>query len=169
MVTNKDAASASAAEPAGGDGVDVRVAQELIEKAREDGVSLVGPNGLLRQVTKTVLESALNAELDDHLGYEKGDLQGKFGPNERNGTSSKTVRTDVGEVRLDVPRDREGTFAPQIVPKYARRVDGFDDTIISLYAKQGFGKVGVKGGLACGDGWLSGPVWGWWCRTWFSC
>ncbi|KMS82703.1 transposase, partial [Streptomyces regensis] len=135
MVANKDVASASAAEQAGGDGVDVRVAQELIEKAREDGVSLVGPNGLLRQVTKTVLESALNAELDEHLGYEKGDLQGKFGSNERNGTSSKTVRTDVGEVLLDVPRDREGTFTPQIVPKYARRVDGFDDTIISLYAK----------------------------------
>ncbi len=113
----------------------MRVARELIDKARADGVSLVGPNGLLRQVTKTVLESALNAELDDHLGYVKGDVAGKFGVNERNGTSSKTVRTDVGDVRIDVPRDRQGTFTPQIVPKYARRVEGFDDAVISLYAK----------------------------------
>jgi transposase-like protein len=115
--------------------LEVRVARELIDKARSEGVSLVGPNGLLRQLTKTVLEAALNAELDDHLGYEKGDTFGKFGSNERNGTSPKTVRTDVGEVRIDVPRDREGTFAPQIVPKYARRIEGFDDAIISLYGK----------------------------------
>jgi transposase-like protein len=102
--------------------LEVRVARELIDKARSEGVSLVGPNGLLRQLTKTVLEAALNAELDDHLGYEKGDTFGKFGSNERNGTSPKTVRTDVGEVRIDVPRDREGTFAPQIVPPGGSRV-----------------------------------------------
>ncbi|RSM56892.1 IS256 family transposase [Kibdelosporangium aridum] len=113
----------------------MRVARELIEKARAEGVSLVGPNGLLRQLTKTVLEAALNAELDEHLGYEKGDSAGKFGSNERNGSSAKTVCTDVGEVRINVPRDREGTFTPQIVPKYSRRVEGFDETIISLYAK----------------------------------
>lgn len=135
-MTSEDRAAVSAAEASpAGDDLDVRVARELIDKARSDGVSLVGPNGLLRQVTKTVLESALNAELDDHLGYVKGDGVGKFGANERNGSSSKTVRTDVGDVPIDVPRDRQGTFTPQIVPKYARRVEGFDDTIISLYAK----------------------------------
>ena len=135
-MTGKDTAAGSAtdATPVGND-LDVRVAHELIDKARADGVSLVGPNGLLRQLTKTVLETALNAELDEHLGYEKGDRDGKFGSNERNGSSAKTVRTDVGEVRIDVPRDRDGTFAPKIVPKYARRVEGFDDTVISLYAK----------------------------------
>ena len=117
-------AAVSAASSSGDSDLDVRIAAELIDKARADGVSLVGPNGLLRQLTKTVLESALNAELDDHLGYEKGDLVGKFGSNERNGSSPKTVRTDVGEVRIDVPRDREGTFTPKIVPKYARRVEG---------------------------------------------
>ena len=85
--------------------------------------------------TKTVLEAALNAELVDHLGYEKGDSASKFGSNERNGSSAKTVRTDMGEVRIEVPRDRKGTFAPRIVPKYARRVEGFDETIISLYGK----------------------------------
>ena len=133
-MTSEDTAGSAGATSAHDD-VDVWVARELIDKAREEGVSLVGPNGLLRQVTKTVLESALNTELDEHLGYEKGDLAGKFGTNERNGSSSKTVRTDVGEVRIDVPRDRDGTFTPQIVPKYARRVDGFDDAVISLYAK----------------------------------
>lgn len=134
-MASKDAAAVSAVGSTAGDDLDVRIAHELIEKARADGVSLVGLNGLLRQVTKTVLEAALNAELDDHLGYEKGDSAAKFGSNERNGSSPKTVRTDVGEVRIDVPRDREGTFTPQIVPKYARRVEGFDDTVISLYAK----------------------------------
>ena len=124
-MTSEDRVAASAAGTAPvGDDLDVRVARELIDKARADGVSLVGPNGLLRQLTKTVLEAALNAELDEHLGYEKGDRVGKFGANERNGSSAKTVRTDVGEVRIDVPRDREGTFTPQIVPKYARRVEG---------------------------------------------
>ncbi|QGK72245.1 IS256 family transposase [Allosaccharopolyspora coralli] len=134
-MTSEDTAADSAGPAPAHDDLDVRVARELIDKAREDGVSLVGPNGLLRQVTKTVLESALNGELDDHLGYEKGDVAEKFGVNERNGSSSKTVRTDVGDVRIDVPRDRDGTFTPQIVPKYARRVEGFDDTVISLYAK----------------------------------
>lgn len=134
-MVGKDAAAVSGIDSTAGNDLDVRVARELIEKARAEGVSLVGPNGLLRQLTKTVLEAALNAELDDHLGYEKGDSAGKFGANERNGSSPKTVRTDVGEVRIDVPRDREGTFTPQIVPKYARRVEGFDDAVISLYAK----------------------------------
>jgi putative transposase len=134
-LVGKDAAAVSGIDSTAGNDLDVRIARELIEKARVEGVSLVGPNGLLRQLTKTVLEAALNAELDDHLGYEKGDSAGKFGANERNGSSPKTVRTDVGEVRIDVPRDREGTFTPQIVPKYARRVEGFDDAVISLYAK----------------------------------
>lgn len=117
-----------------GAGVDTRLAQELIEQAHAEGVSLVGPDGLLRRVTKTVLESALQAELEGHLGYERGDEFAKTGSNERNGSSSKTVRTDVGDVRIDVPRDREGTFEPRIVPKYSRRLEGFDETVISLYA-----------------------------------
>lgn len=135
-MAGKDTVAASSGDSTGAKGdLDVRIAQELIDKARADGLSLVGPNGLLRQVTKTVLEAALNAELDEHLGYEKGDSAGKFGTNERNGCSPKTVRTDVGEVRIDVPRDREGTFTPAIVPKYARRVEGFDEMVISLCAK----------------------------------
>lgn len=114
------------------DGVDI---QGLIDKARKEGLSLAGPDGLLSRITKTVLESALNAELDEHLGYEKGDPAGRGAPNQRNGRSRKTVHTDVGSVRIDVPRDRNGEFEPQIVPKHARRIEGFDESIISLYAK----------------------------------
>src|SRR5205807_1566620 len=114
------------------DGVDL---QGLVEKARAEGLSLAGPDGLLSQITKTVLEAALNAELDEHLGYEKGDPAGGGTGNQRNGRSQKTVHTDVGSVRIDVPRDRNSEFEPQIVPKHSRRVEGFDESIISLYAK----------------------------------
>jgi putative transposase len=126
---------AETVEPAGSqslDGVDI---QGLIDKARADGLSLAGPDGLLSRITKTVLELALTAELDEHLGYEKGDPAGSGAPNQRNGRSQKTVHTDVGSVRIDVPRDRNGEFEPQIVPKHARRVEGFNESIISLYAK----------------------------------
>jgi putative transposase len=116
-------------------GLDVQLAHELIEKARQSGVSLVGPNGLLAGVTRTVLQTALDAEMTEHLGYEKGDrTAGRVG-NHRNGSSPKTVRTEVGPVTLAVPRDRNGSFEPQIVPKHARRVEGFDEAVISLYAK----------------------------------
>lgn len=73
--------------------------------------------------------------MTDHLGYEKGDRAGAGSGNSRNGTSRKRVLTDVGPVELDVPRDRAGTFTPQVVPKHQRRVEGFDEAILSLYAK----------------------------------
>lgn len=117
------------------DGLDVQIAQELIERARTEGVSLVGEGGLLQQVTRSVLQTALEAELSEHLGYERGEAPPAGGGNHRNGSSGKTVRTEVGEVRLQVPRDRQGSFEPKTVPKHARRVAGFDEAIISLYAK----------------------------------
>jgi transposase-like protein len=117
------------------DGLDVKIAAELLERARTEGVSLVGSGGLLQQVTRAVLQAALEAEMADHLGYERGETPPAGTVNERNGSSAKTVRTEIGEVRLDVPRDRASTFEPRIVPKHARRVDGFDEAIISLYAK----------------------------------
>jgi len=117
------------------DGLDVRIAQELVERARKEGVSLAGPGGLLSQITKTVLEAALNAEMDEHLGYPKGDPTVGEDGNHRNGRSQKTVHTDVGSVRIDVPRDRNSEFEPVMVPKHSRRVEGFDESIISLYAK----------------------------------
>ena len=113
----------------------VRVARELLERAKAEGVSLVGPGGLLAGVTKTVLQAALDAEMAEHLGYEKGERPPFPAGNHRNGTSPKTVLTEVGAIPLEVPRDRNGKFDPQIVPRHARRVAGFNDAIVSLYAK----------------------------------
>lgn len=115
--------------------LEVRIASELLERARAEGVSLVGQGGLLAGVTRQVLQAALEAELTEHLGYEKGEGVGRGGLNVRNGTGAKTVRTEVGDVALRVPRDREGSFDPQIVPKHSRRLAGFDEAVISLYAK----------------------------------
>ena len=122
-----------------GVGLDVQIANELIEKARQQGVSLVGEGGLLAGITKTVLQTALDAEMSEHLGYDKGEAPGLAEGNCRNGSSSKTVNTEIGPIRIDVPRDRAGQFQPRIVPKHARRVAGFDEAIISLYACEYFG------------------------------
>src|SRR5581483_6496680 len=116
-------------------GLDVQLAHELIERAKTKGVSLVGPGGLLADITKTVLQAALEAEMSEHLGYDKGERPAQPTGNHRNGTSPKTVSTEIGPVQIQVPRDRAGHFEPQIVPKHARRVAGFDESIISLYAK----------------------------------
>ena len=115
--------------------VDETIAQELVERARSEGVELVGPGGLLTGLTKTVLETALDAELDEHLGYPKHAVEGRNSGNSRNGTRSKTVLTEVGEVELEVPRDREGSFDPKIVRKRQRRMSGVDELVISLAAK----------------------------------
>jgi putative transposase len=113
-----------------------KVAEELVQRAREQGLSLTGPDGLLKQLTKTVLETALNQEMTEHLGHEKhGPAAGQTG-NVRNGTRSKTVLTEsTGQVGIEVPRDRAGTFEPQIVRKRQRRLSGVDEIVLSLYAK----------------------------------
>jgi transposase-like protein len=115
--------------------VDEALAHELVERARTEGVELVGPGGLLTGLTKTVLETALEAELEEHLGYPKHAVEGRNRGNSRNGTRVKTVLTEVGEVELDVPRDREGSFEPRIVRKRQRRMAGVDELVISLAAK----------------------------------
>jgi transposase-like protein len=115
--------------------VEETIAQELVERARSEGVELVGPGGLLTGLTKTVLETALDAELDEHLGYPKHAVEGRNTGNSRNGSRSKTVLTEVGEVELDVPRDRDGSFEPKIVRKRQRRMSGVDELVISLAAK----------------------------------
>ena len=126
-VTKKKAAEQSAEQLA---------AVELVRQAREQGLSLTGPDGLLKQLTKTVLETALNEEMTEHLGYEKHDPAGRESGNLRNGTRVKTVLTEAtGQVQLDVPRDRAGTFEPQIVKKRQRRLSGVDEIVLSLYAK----------------------------------
>lgn len=85
---------------------------QLIEEARVNGVSLVGPGGLLADLTKRVLETGLEVEMSEHLGYDKHAAEGDGSGNSRNGTRSKTVITEIGPVALDVPRDRAGTFEP---------------------------------------------------------
>lgn len=109
------------------------VADQFVAAARAQGVELTGPGGLLTGLTKQVLETALDAELGEHLGHERGERSGTG--NVGNGSTLKTVRTDVGEVRISVPPDRAGTFSPAVVPKHARRLAGFDDAVLSLYAK----------------------------------
>lgn len=111
------------------------VADQLVTAAREQGIDLTGPNGLLTGLARQVLQSALDAELTAHLGYDSGDRARKQTPNSRNGSTPKTVRTEIGEVTIQVPRDRAGTFTPVVVPKHQRRIAGFDDAVISLYAK----------------------------------
>jgi transposase-like protein len=86
-------------------------------------------------LTKRVLEGALEGEMDAHLGYPKHDPAGRDGGNSRNGTRAKTVLTEAGPVEVEVPRDRDGSFAPRIVPKRQRRLDGVDDLVVSLSAK----------------------------------
>jgi putative transposase len=112
-------------------------AQELVRMAKERGLSLTGPNGLLKQFTKTVLETALNEEMTEHLGFDKGRAPTeRESANVRNGTRSKTVLTEAtGHVPIEVPRDRDGTFEPQIVKKRQRRLTGVDEIVLSLYAK----------------------------------
>lgn len=111
------------------------LAAELMARAEAEGVSLVGPGGLLSGLTKTVLETALEAEMTEHLGYEPHDPAGHNSGNSRNGTRSKTVVTDIGPVELEVPRDRDASFEPQIVPKRKRRLGGVDQMVCSLSAK----------------------------------
>jgi transposase-like protein len=96
---------------------------------------LTGEGGLLQQLTKRVIEAALDGEITDHLGYDKGDPAGNNGLNSRNGARAKTVLTEVGPVELSVPRDRDGSFEPQIVRKRQRRLSGVEDMVISLSAK----------------------------------
>ena len=96
---------------------------------------LTGDDGLFRRLKKALIERALGAELTDHLGYERGDPAGRGSGNSRNGVSAKTVLTEDGEVQIEVPRDRAGTFEPKLIGKGQTRFDGFDDKIISLYAR----------------------------------
>jgi putative transposase len=115
--------------------VDAELVGRLVAQAREHGLQLSGEGGLLQQLTKIVLESALDGEITDHLGYDKHDRAGANSGNSRNGVRAKTVLTDVGPVEIGVPRDRQGSFEPQIVRKRQRRLSGVEDLVLSLSAK----------------------------------
>ncbi len=111
------------------------LAAVLLERAESEALSLVGPGGLLAELTKRVLEAGLEAELTEHVGYAPYDPAGHHSGNSRNGTRSKTVITDVGPVEIAVPRDRAGTFEPVLVPKRKRRLGGVDEMVLALSAK----------------------------------
>jgi transposase-like protein len=111
------------------------IAEQLAQRAKDEGVELVGPGGLLQRLTKQVLETGLEVEMSEHLGYDKHDPAGRDGENSRNGHRAKTVTTEVGPVEIDVPRDRDGSFEPRTVRKRQRRLSGVDSMVISLSAK----------------------------------
>jgi len=111
-------------------------ARELVRQARERGVALTGPDGLLKALRKTVIETALDEEMAEHLGYDKHAPAGRDRGNSGNGKRTKTVLSDAcGEVAIDMPRDRDGTFAPVVVAKRQRRLSDVDEVVLSLYAK----------------------------------
>ena len=107
---------------------------QIFEQIDAGEVPLGGDDGLLKGMLRAALERGLEVELTDHVGYERGDPEASLFPNSRNGTSAKTVSSEVGDVELAVPRDRHGSFTPQLVPKGSRRLGGLDEMIISLYA-----------------------------------
>src|SRR6266850_2867202 len=111
---------------------------ELIDnllKNYKKPADLIGENGLLKQLTKQLLERAMAAEMTEHVGYEKNEAAGNNSGNSRNGKSAKTIKGSFGTMPLGVPRDRNGTFEPQIIEKHQTRFTGFDENIISLYAR----------------------------------
>src|SRR6266568_5358403 len=114
------------------------IAPELLDQLLanyEKPEDLTGEDGLFKQLKRALIERALGVELTEHLGYEKGDPAGRGSGNSRNGASAKTILTEDGEVEIAVPRDRAGSFEPQLIAKGQRRFDGFDDKILSLYAR----------------------------------
>src|SRR5215471_10288388 len=119
----------------GADGLDEQLVSQLVDRARAGGLQLTGEGGVLQQLTKRLLEAALDGEITDHLGYGKHDPAGRDGGNSRNGSRAKTVLTDVGPVQVSVPRDRDASFEPRIVAKRQRRLTGVDGLVISLAAR----------------------------------
>jgi putative transposase len=115
--------------------VDDATLDRLMAQIDAEGLELLGPQGVLTELTSRIMNRALEAERTDHLGYEAGDPAGRGAENIRNGYSDKTVLTDAGAVPVKMPRDRNGTFEPKLVPKHQRRLNGFNDIVISLVAR----------------------------------
>ncbi len=116
------------------DQIDLKLIDQLLANYQKPE-DILGENGLLKQFTKAILERAMSAELSTHLGYEKHSSVGKNSGNSRNGKSKKTLTGDFGELPLEVPRDRNSSFEPKIVAKGQTRFEGFDEKILSLYAR----------------------------------
>src|SRR3972149_7818975 len=110
----------------------LRELAKLVDKPED----LFGPTGLFQEIKKSLVEQLLEVEMDAHLGYAKGDkVEDGRRPNGRNGYTEKTVKTDGGPITVQVPRDRDGTFSPKVIPKNLRRLTGFDDKVLALYAR----------------------------------
>lgn len=131
--TNTTTTKATMGRPA--DVISDEVIDALFAQVDGSGAELLGPDGALAELNKRLLERGLSAELTDHLGYEHGDLVGRGSGNNRNGTTPKKVLTELGAVDLDVPRDRNGTFEPKLVPKGVSRLGRFNANIVALYAR----------------------------------
>src|SRR5262249_61542828 len=114
--------------------IDPKIIDELL-KSYENPDDLLGEGGIVEQLTKALIERALQGEMTHHLGYEKHSIEGYGSGNSRNGTTSKTLKGKKGKIEVEVPRDRTGEFEPQLIKKHQRRFDGFDEKIISLYAR----------------------------------
>jgi putative transposase len=133
-------------EPMSVDSIDPKeLAERLLEQAKEQNIELVGPGGLLGQLTRSVLATELDAEMSEHLGYEKHDSAGHNSGNSRNGTRAKTVPTEIGPVEIEVPRDTESTFERRIVRKRQRRLTGVVSIVSSIVLVCGLGGVLVAG------------------------
>lgn len=135
VIVSAEAVEASRPVELSADLLDDQLIGQLVDRAKAGGLQLTGEGGLLQQLTKRVLESALEGEITGHLGYEKHDAAGDGSGNSRNGTRSKTVLTEVGPVKIEVPRDRDGSFEPQLVKKRQRRLTGVDEMVLSLSAR----------------------------------
>ena len=115
--------------------IDEDTLDRLMDQIDAEGLELLGPEGVLIELTSQIMNRALDVELTDHLGYERGDPAGRGSGNNRNGTTAKKVLTDAGAVPVDVPRDRNGTFEPKLVAKHQRRLRGFNDLVVGLVAR----------------------------------
>ena len=115
--------------------IDDATLDRLMAQVDRHGLELLGPDGVLTDLTSRIMNRALEVEMTDHLGYEKGDPAGHGSGNNRNGKSAKTVLTDAGAVPVEVPRDRNGDFDPKLIPKHARRLEGFNDIVLSLVSR----------------------------------
>ena len=135
VITDEDAKTPDVGVVVELDELDRQLLGQLVDRARSQGLRLTGEDGLLAQLTKTIIESAAEGEMDDHLGYAKHDPAGRDGGNSGNGARTKSVLTDIGPVEVAIPRDRDGTFEPHIVRKRQRRLSGLDSLVISLSAK----------------------------------
>ena len=129
----------------------MNITNENVEKVLSEleipaGTELFGPQGLIKQITKRLVEKALEAEMDEHLGYKKGERALSPRVNTRNGKSQKHLTTDSGEIAVEVPRDRECSFEPKFVKKRPIRLDGFDDAELSMYSR-GMSTRDIQGDL----------------------